>query len=57
MLIECEMSTAHVDYIIIPTQIDLIDNWHQIIHHFSKKTCAYIVQRKLMYFSAIHHLK
>ena len=57
MLIECEMSTADVDYIIIPTQIDLLYNWNQMIHHSPKKTCAHIVQRKRMYFSAIHHFK
>ena len=37
MLIECEMSTADVDYIIIPTQTDLLDNCHQLIHHFFKE--------------------
>ena len=56
MLIECEMSTADVDYIIIPTQTDLLDNCHQMIHHFPKKTCSHIVQRKRMYFSVIQQI-
>ena len=57
MLIECEMSTADVDYIIIPTQTDLLDNCHQMIHHFPKKTCSHIVQRKRMYLSILQHFK